>query len=147
MRIETAKASITKLAGFFNRKLSEEAIGFYIHDFRAVDDLIFESAVDEACRAEKSFPTPRQLREYVAAAQRAKYAERDAKRLSEIFTDRQNDSEVMTASRGVLRLIYKQNLYGADLVAEMRVMEKTFPGIGWRKAAAELEADLAARNK
>jgi hypothetical protein len=112
MQIETAKKALAKLQGFFNRKLSDDAVAFYVAEFKAVDDDIFTAAVDEVCRAEKSLPTPRALREYVVAAQRRKYQAERPTTLAILFQGKPDDSECMRESRGVLRRMRQQNLWG-----------------------------------
>jgi hypothetical protein len=134
---------LAEIAGFFNQKLGEEKVVFYLAEFARVDDKVFEAACDEACRAERSFPTPRTLREYVALAERAKYASETPKSLREIFTDRTRDPELVKESRALLRSIYQHHLHAADLVAAMQQLEKVFPGYGWGPAASSLADDLA----
>ena len=147
MNPQTAKAGLGKLTGFFNRKLTNDAVGFYVTEFRLVDDDVFQTAVDEACRAEKSFPTPRVLRDHINAAQRAKYASQYAHRVAEIFVNRPSDNDLMKESRATLRAMYEHGLYGDALVSKMISMEKTFPGYGWGKQGESLRRLLARDRK
>jgi hypothetical protein len=139
---DTAKKSLAKLQGFFNRKLTDDSVAFYIAEFRFVDDEIFTEAIDEVCRAEKSLPTPRVLHQYVNAARRVKQQAEQPTTLATVFAVKPNDTECARESRGVLRRMYQQNLWGDDLVAEMLLMEQTFAGRGWGRQARTLKKHL-----
>lgn len=142
MKIETAKKAIALLQGFFNRKLSDDAVAFYVNHFRAVDDAVFVAAVNEACRAEKTLPTPRMLREYVITLQRRKQEFEQPTKSAQIFAIKPGDSECVKESRGILRRMWEKNLWGEDLVDEMLHMEQSFPGRGWGREGRELQEQI-----
>jgi len=142
MKIETAKKAIARLQGFFHRKLTDDAVVFYANEFKRVDDDIFAAAVDEACRAEKSLPTSRLLKEYVAKLQRQKLKAAQPTNFAEIFGSKPDDTECIRESRGVLRRMHQQDLWGDGLIAEMLLMEQAFPGRDWGKEARKLQAHL-----
>jgi hypothetical protein len=141
---EAAIREITGLQNFFGSKVSDEKLRFYCVEFRDVPDRVFEEAVAECKRGERSFPTPKVLGFYVAEAQRKVKEFQRAKTsrsIKDLFKPNGIDPKYYLASMKLLSRIteikhgHPEHLCGEALRKEMLVMEQERPGFGWKEAA------------
>lgn len=151
MAIDGALEAIKRLQGFYGKKLSPEALEFYLQDCRMAADNVLNAAVTYCLRTERTFPTPTVLKNYVVEArremERAEHSGSVVRSFAGFARENRGDPECIKESKRLLARIAlpagdPMHLSGDMLVAEMRVMENAFAGRGWGKCASELEEDL-----
>lgn len=148
---EAVAAGVRRLAGFFGRKVTDDALGFYVQEFFMLPDNVFNAAVTECQRTEKSFPTPTVLKNYVIQVrtdmERKSRSRSSIQSWKDLARTNPDDPECIKESKRLLGRIalpheHPMHLCGDLLVAEMRTMEVAFPGRGWAREASGLEQDL-----
>lgn len=154
MEIEIAISTMKRLQAFFGKKLSPEAFEAYIQEFKLWPDTVFRAAATKCQQNERTFPTINILKNYAVEVQREinERLQRRAKFKSfdDVIQNYPRDSEYLRES---LRIFERMSLASGDpmklrrmsLVDEMLLMDKTFPGYGWKLAADELKIYLEKR--
>ena len=138
---------LSYLQRYYGKGLNDTQISFYVQAFRRVDDNILGTAVNECLRSEKFFPTVKVLTGYVSEARISAWQKQKESEPRELPTPKVKDPEHIEEGFTLLKRVFRSNgdppeLRGPALVAEMRMMEKAWPGFGWAENATELEQFL-----
>jgi len=138
---------LTNLQRYYGRDLNETQITFYVQAFHAVDDNILGDAVGQCLRSERYFPTVKVLAGYVSEFRNSAWQKQKESEPRETPTWEVGDPEPIREGFKLLRRAFGSNgnppeLGGSALVAEMHLMGKCWPGVGWDEHANQLEKYL-----